>query len=82
MNCLKCKEEALISCDKCEGAYCLPCSKTHLQDPLHLAESYYFCQECEEEKATKYCYSCDQHLCTSCNGRIHNKGKRGQHKIE
>ena len=47
-----------------------------------MIKSYYFCQECEEEKATKYCYSCDQNLCAPCNKKIHNKGKRGQHKIE
>jgi hypothetical protein len=51
-------------------------------DLQHSTEVDYFCQECEEQSASKFCFSCDQHLCELCNGRIHNKGKRAQHKVD
>lgn len=72
----------MAHCTKCEGDHCLGCLRLDASQNLHLAECYYFCQECEEEPATKFCFSCDQHLCELCNSKIHNKGKRAQHAIE
>ena len=37
------------------------------------------CEECDESLAAKYCASCEQKLCSECDIRIHNKGKRAQH---
>lgn len=37
------------------------------------------CEECDETKAVKYCGSCGQKLCISCDLKIHNKGKRALH---
>lgn len=37
------------------------------------------CEECDESKAVKYCSLCGQKLCSECDLRIHNKGKRALH---
>lgn len=37
------------------------------------------CDECEDDPAGLYCEGCEQKLCTVCDAKIHNKGKRAQH---
>ncbi len=58
------------------------CLRQDMEDLQHASEVEFFCQECEEQSAAKFCFSCDQHLCELCNGRIHNKGKRAQHQVD
>lgn len=38
------------------------------------------CEECEEEKAKVFCKNCEQRICSFCDVKIHNKGKRAEHK--
>ena len=37
------------------------------------------CEECEDASAILFCKSCEQNLCSECDTKIHNKGKRAQH---
>ena len=37
------------------------------------------CDECEGTRVQVFCKNCDQHLCSACDTKIHNKGKRAQH---
>ncbi len=38
------------------------------------------CEECDSEPATLHCVECEQHLCSSCDQQIHNKGARKNHQ--
>lgn len=38
------------------------------------------CEECEKINVWKTCLNCDQYLCNNCDIKIHNKGKRKEHK--
>lgn len=38
------------------------------------------CEECDQREAAMYCQPCGQSLCTDCDAKIHNKGKRALHE--
>lgn len=83
MKCQRCnRAEAVVNCRKCQLSSCLGCIKQELEELQHSADLEFFCQECEEQSAVRFCFACDQHLCELCNGRIHNKGKRAQHQVD
>lgn len=37
------------------------------------------CEECETNQPEIMCMQCGQALCTECDKKIHNKGKRLEH---
>ena len=79
-NCSFCPKLQKAFCTQCETSSCLGCMiAKHTSCPENTHEVKYLCQECEEESAAKFCENCDQYLCSECDTRIHNKGKRAQH---
>ena len=71
-------------CTRCNRIFCPKCViNSHLKEsPEHLNQIYHLCDDCESIEAPLFCKSCGQNLCSECDGRIHNKGKRAQHNRE
>lgn len=65
----------------CEEVCCPGCYSAHV---AHDNKIQFLCQECEEapeQTKTVFCESCEQHLCSECSEKIHNKGKRAKHVL-
>jgi len=94
-SCSLCKEQkspdppedsdsSFFFCKPCSLIFCIKCVQlSHIQsNPSHLSQIYYICDDCESVEAPLFCKSCGQNLCSECDARIHNKGKRAQHSRE
>ena len=94
-NCSVCKEQkssdppedsdsSFFFCKACSSIFCLKCVKSpHLDSNSdHISQIYYLCDDCEIVEAPFFCTTCGQNLCSDCDARIHNKGKRAQHSRE
>lgn len=94
LSCSLCKEQrssnpseepelSYFYCKACFFVLCPKCLCIHLpQSPNHLINIFFLCDDCENAPAPLFCRSCGQNLCSDCDIRIHNKGKRAQHVRE
>lgn len=81
--CKQCQQEPKTSfwCLECECLLCVGCVRGH---ESHVVR--FMCQECEQAPTSKdgtyFCVNCEQHLCSECSVKIHNKAKRAKHVRE
>jgi len=83
-QCHFCEDSLQVFCKDCQESSCYHCgtSKHLIDDSLHSHSIILLCEECETEVSSSFCQNCEQNLCHNCDTKIHNRGKRAQHKRE